>query len=203
MSHPQIPGEPSAPALNAERERVVQRLSEAFAADDLALDQLESRMALVWRASSMDDLAKLVADLPAPTAVAPAPVASKSIARSGRANNFVAVMSGLFRRGVWRVPPRIRAVAVMGGIQLDLRDAELTSPVIEISAIAIMGGIEVIVPPGVRVEADGLALMGGFEDKVVEPGSTMSATAPLVRITGLALMGGVEAKVLGKGAPAD
>ena len=89
------------------------------------------------------------------------------------------------------------------GAEIDLRDAELTSPVVEISAIAIMGGIEIIVPPGVRVEADGLALMGGFEDKVVEPGSTMSATAPLVRITGLALMGGVEAKVLGKGAPAD
>ena len=201
MSHPQLPGEP---AFNAERERVVQRLSEAFAADDLALDQLESRMALVWRARSMDDLAQLVADLPAPTAVAPAPVASKPMAGTKTSKTLLAVMGGVFRRGVWRVPQRIRAVALMGGIQLDLRDAELTSSVVEITAIAIMGGIEVIVPPGVRVESDGLALMGGFEDKVVEPGaSALAPTAPLVRITGLALMGGVEAKVLNKGTPAE
>ena len=199
MSHPQIPSEPT---LNAERERVVQRLSDAFAADDLAIDQLESRMALVWRARSMDDLAKLVDDLPPSAAVAPAPIASKPAAAS-TSKTLLAVMGGVFRRGPWRVPQRIRAVALMGGIQLDLRDAELTSPVVEITAIAIMGGIEVIVPPGVRVEADGLALMGGFEDKVVEPGVVLSPNAPLVRLNGLALMGGVEAKVLNKGVPAE
>ena len=195
MSFPAAPNEPS---LNAERERVVQRLSNAFAADALALDQLEARMSLVWQARSLEDLAKLVDDLPASTAVAPAAAASTSVAEPATSKTLLAVMGGVVRRGAWRVPQRIRALALMGGIHLDLREAVLTASVIEITAIAIMGGIEVIVPPGTRLESDGFALMGGFEDKILEP-ATPSPSAPLVRINGLALMGGVEAKVLARG----
>jgi hypothetical protein len=200
LSHPTPPTEPT---LNAERERVVQRLSDAFAADDLALDQLESRMALVWQARSMDELTSLVADLPAKS-VAPAPAPSMSVAESPTRKTLVAVMGGVVRRGVWRVPRRIRALALMGGIQIDLREAELSASVTEITAVAVMGGIQVIVPPGVRLESDGFALMGGFEDQAAEPASPSSAaSAPLVRITGFALMGGVEAKVLARGVPVD
>jgi hypothetical protein len=62
--------------------------------------------------------------------------------------------------------------------------------------LAIMGGVEVTVPPGVRVESDGFAIMGGFEDQVETAAST-DPNAPLVRLTGFALMGGVEVKVVG------
>jgi hypothetical protein len=62
-----------------------------------------------------------------------------------------------------------------------------------------MGGLEVTVAPGVRLETDGFAFMGGFEDRVDDPGAT-ARDAPVVRVTGIAIMGGVEARVLPVGA---
>jgi hypothetical protein len=81
-------------------------------------------------------------------------------------------------------------VAVMGGCVLDLRAAQLSTPVTTITAVAIMGGVEVIVPPGVHVEMSGLPLMGGFSNRVREV--DLPPDAPQVHIHGLALMGGVE-----------
>jgi hypothetical protein len=89
----------------------------------------------------------------------------------------------------------MRAIACMGGVVLDLREARLTAPVTDIYVVAVMGGVEITVPPDVRLESDGFAIMGGFEDQLKEPAS-MDPNAPVVRIHGLAVMGGVEAKVL-------
>jgi hypothetical protein len=197
------PGSPRNAALGDERERVVQRLSDAFAADELALDQLESRMALVWRAESRADLDALVSDLPVPASVPQPTRASASVPATARdSKTLLAVMGGVARRGVWTVPASINAVAVMGGIEIDLREAVLTADVTEINVVAIMGGVQLIVPPSVRLDSDGLALLGGFEDNVTLP--TVGADrAPTVRLRGFALMGGVEAKVLAPGVPAD
>jgi hypothetical protein len=99
------------------------------------------------------------------------------------------MMSGSRRRGRWTVPRRYTATAVMGGIELDLRDAMLEERDVTIWAWACMGGIEIKVPADVDVDVTGLALMGGFED-----GSGVSAPpgAPVIRVKGLALMGAVD-----------
>jgi hypothetical protein len=54
----------------------------------------------------------------------------------------------------------------------------------------------------VRLECDGFAFMGGFEDQLKQP-SSGDPNAPVVRLTGFAFMGGVEARVLPPGAPAE
>jgi hypothetical protein len=92
----------------------------------------------------------------------------------------------------------MRVGALMGGVELDLREATLTAPVTDIYAVAIMGGIQITVPPNVRLEADGFAIMGGFEDQLHQA-ATLDSNAPLVRVRGLAIMGGVEARVLAVG----
>jgi len=51
-----------------------------------------------------------------------------------------------------------------------------------------MGGVEILVPPGVRVETSGIGVMGGFESF----SQSGDPAAPLLRISGFALMGGVE-----------
>jgi hypothetical protein len=112
---------------------------------------------------------------------------------------LVAIMSGIVRRGLWRIPRRLRVVAIMGGVQLDLREAELPPGVTEIRAFIFMGGLDVRVPPGVRLETDGVAIMGGFEDKLFDAGSA-GRDAPIVRVTGVAIMGGVTAQVQAVGA---
>jgi len=184
----------------AARERVVQDLADHFAQDRLTVNEYERRVELVYRAASADALRDLTKDLvpSPPVRVAQAPVAGTAEAsvpaRSSRAKNFFALMSGVVRRGNWTVPSRIRAIAWMGGIGLDLREATLSGRVTDIWVFAMMGGVEIIVPPDVRLESDGFAIMGGFEDQLKEPASR-DPDAPLIRVHGLAVMGGVEVRV--------
>ena len=184
----------------AAKERVVQDLADHFAQDRLSMHEYERRVELAYRAASADALRDLTKDLvpSPPVRVTQAPVASSAEAsvpaRSSRAKNFFALMSGVVRRGNWTVPSRIRAFAWMGGIGLDLREAELSGPVTDIYVFAMMGGVEIIVPPDVRLESDGFAIMGGFEDQLKEPASR-DPDAPVIRVHGFAFMGGVEARV--------
>jgi hypothetical protein len=99
-------------------------------------------------------------------------------------------MSGIDRRRRWRLAQRTNLLAVMGGANLDLRQAELEAAESTLSIYAIMGGANVIVPEGVRVEVTGIAIMGGKNEQISsEP---PLPDAPLIRIRVLAIMGGVN-----------
>jgi hypothetical protein len=196
------PGRPvPADSLDAARERAVERLSVHYARDQLTLEELESRLEQAYAARTAEALDSVLVGLPAlsVTAAPPPPVPT---GKRGRARNFIAVMSGVVRRGTWVVPKRVHAFAFMGGIELDLRDAVLDPAGTEINVLAVMGGVGVIVAPNVRLETDGAAFMGGFEDQLKLPASG-DANAPLVRVTGFAFMGGVEVRVLEPGAPTE
>jgi hypothetical protein len=54
-----------------------------------------------------------------------------------------------------------------------------------------MGGTQIIVPPGLAVQTDGSAFMGGFQQVNRAPAHP-DPDAPLLRIRGLAFMGGVD-----------
>jgi hypothetical protein len=182
------------------RERVIDALSEHFARDHLTLDELETRMARVYAATTPHEVEALLEGLPALAVGAPVPTSLDVDSRAPKLRErLVAIMSGVVRRGLLVIPRRLRAVAIMGGIELDLRQAELPPGVTEIHAFVLMGGLEVTVPPGVRLETDGFAFLGGFEDRVDDPGP-IARDAPVVRLTGIAIMGGVEARVLPIGA---
>jgi len=82
------------------------------------------------------------------------------------------------------------ATAIMGGAEIDLRQASFaTSPVV-FDTFAMWGGISIKVPRDWVVESQVLPFLGGFEDKThPEPGSTRRLV-----ITGMAIMGGIEIK---------
>jgi hypothetical protein len=191
----------------AAREKVVQDLAEHFSQDRLTLPEYERRVELAYRADSGNALMELTRDL-TPARVVPA---SAQLSAADRTNvapyadkpkNFFALMSGVVRKGMWQVPARMRAFACMGGISLDLREANLSADVTDIYVFAMMGGVEIILPPDVRLESDGFAIMGGFEDQLKEPASR-DPNAPLIRIHGMAIMGGVEARVAGPNEVSD
>lgn len=80
--------------------------------------------------------------------------------------------------------------AIMGGIEVDLRQAAIVERA-EISVFAFWGGIEMKVPPTWRVRATGLPLLGGWDDQTTAPADP-HAPELVVHIT--AIMGGAEIK---------
>ena len=186
-----------APSLDSARERVVDRLSTHYARDQLTLEDLESRLERVYAARTMEAIESVLTGLPAI-----APGTAVAAVKRPRGRTYMAVMSGVVRRGAWVVPKHISAFAFMGGVELDLREAILDPGLTEISVLAVMGGVVVTVPPNVRLESDGFAFMGGFEDQLKAPASG-DPNAPVVKLTGFAFMGGVEVRVLEPGAPAE
>ena len=77
--------------------------------------------------------------------------------------------------------------AVIGGVELDLRKANLTSTAY-LDVVAFWGGIEIKVPAGWTVDARVVPVMGAFENKV----DSMSASGgPRLVVRGHAIMGAV------------
>jgi len=79
-----------------------------------------------------------------------------------------------------------------GGIEIDLRYAQITSP--ERSAVlvttAVFGAVKLRVPQDWRVVLTGTSVLGNFEDKTVPPNT--GASAPSLVITGWSVFGAVE-----------
>lgn len=81
--------------------------------------------------------------------------------------------------------------AVMGGVELDLRDAKPAGGEAILDVTAVMGGVDITVPRGWRIRITGTPLLGGFDDKT-DPGQ--DGEGPVLEIRGVALMGGVDVK---------
>jgi hypothetical protein len=76
-----------------------------------------------------------------------------------------------------------------GGIDVDLRGAELAADGARLSVGALFGGVSIRVPPGWRVEKTMRAVAGGVEVSGEDPADP---DAPLLVIDGYALFGGVS-----------
>ncbi len=81
--------------------------------------------------------------------------------------------------------------AVMGGCSLDMRSCVM-QPEGEavINVFAFWGGVTIKCPPDWTVVLQGTPIMGGFEDKTIQP----PHGAKRLVIRGYAIMGGVEVR---------
>jgi uncharacterized protein YfaQ (DUF2300 family) len=183
-------------SLRDERERTIAALSDFFAQGELDLGEFERRLTLAHRATSTAELAELLADAPEHKVEAVSAQATHAVVKvSGvRPKQWVvAFLGGARRGGTWTCARKLRVVAMMGGVELDFRDARLGPGVTEVWIVAMMGGVQIVVPPGLAVDAEGFGLMGGF-DAIDRTPSVPDPERPLLRIRGFALMGGVEVK---------
>lgn len=191
------PSPPSVPVpLEKTREHVIQQLCEHFAHDNLTADALEERLDRAHRAATLDELRTLVSDLPVvhADAVPAGPRAYVSASHVSERQFVVGIMGGAEKKGVWTPAKEIYVVAMMGGAELDFREARFGPGVTEVNVFALMGGAEIIVPPGVHVDMNGFALMGGFSQSGTAPPPT-DPNAPVLRIGGFVMMGGVEVSI--------
>ncbi|MEU0391278.1 DUF1707 domain-containing protein [Streptomyces sp. NPDC006208] len=188
---------PEMRASDSERERVAERLREAVAEGRLDMDEFEQRLDAAYRARTHGELAPLVRDLPVSGSAAASVAAPATGDWAGRvggpatSKGAFAFWGGFGRRGGWTVGRRFTAFTMMGGGELDLREARFEDRETVITCIAVMGGVQIVVPPDLNVEVRGIGLMGGFDEHGSSVESAPDPAAPRVIINGVALMGGV------------
>lgn len=168
----------------AARERVAQALSHHFAEDHIGTEELETRLARVYAATTTAELEAVVADLPATAAEA------RALEPQAQApERITALLSGQEQRIAGVVPRRLEVRARLGYVELDLTQAAFAPGLTEIDVRALMGYVEIRLPAGVRIENRGHALFGFFSLK----GRGASDEAPAtLRISGRATFGYTE-----------
>jgi len=80
---------------------------------------------------------------------------------------------------------------VLGGAELDLREATLDPSGADLELSATLGGVNVTVPSDWRVVVDDRARLGGVEALVTDP-EELPDDAPLLRVVAYARLGGVS-----------
>src|SRR5688500_3990700 len=190
-------GRPIVPAervSDSDRSQAVELLRHHCGEGILTLDEFGDRVTLIYDARTRADLDDVLSDLPQQETEVPE-------TRRRRVTRWaVAVMGGHSPKGRIRLADTTNVVAVMGGCELDLRNAEIDGDEVVINCLSIMGGIEIIVPEGISVDFTGIPLLGGTECKInadvpIIPGS------PRIVVRGLAIMGGIE--VFSRKTPAE
>jgi predicted membrane protein len=104
--------------------------------------------------------------------------------------NAFAVMAGVGRQSTSQAFRGGDATAIMGGVEIDLRNAQIApNEEAVIDVFALWGGVELIVPDHWRVVGNVMPLLGGFDDKSVSP-----STGPILVVRGAAVMGAIAVK---------
>ncbi|HEY2577066.1 MAG TPA: DUF1707 domain-containing protein [Streptosporangiaceae bacterium] len=180
-------------ASDADRDVAAEVLSNALAEGRLSVAEHSERLDAVYQAKTQAEIVPLVDDLPAKgTAVTPARPAAMAPG-TGRRQNIIAIFGGAARKGAWHAEPKITSLTVFGGATLDFREAQLPQQEITLHATTIFGGVDIVVPPEMRVIDSGIAIFGGRE---TGSGSEASGdpNAPILRLTGLTLFSGLSVK---------
>lgn len=185
---------------DADREQVATVLSTAYAEGRLTREEHDDRLGQLLQAKTFDQLIPITHDLvvvsspPPSDTVAAASSTPFTIDTTGQAqesDRLIAVFGGATRSGRWRVRKSIQALALFGGIDLDLRQAVFEAPVVEISGFWCFGGLEIKVPEGIEVRDHTAGIFGGTD--VRDIGDPV-AGAPVLVIKGVSLFGGVSVR---------
>lgn len=183
-------------ASDADRDTAASVINNALAEGRLTAEEHSDRLDAIYSAKTHADIVPLLDDLPdqsTPLAWTARP-AGGELATPGRGARIVAVLSGHERKGVWHPEPVIDVLAVLGGVELDFREAVLPpGNEIALHATTVLGGLEITIPPEMRVIDSGVAVLGGREIPG-ESEESCRADAPVLRIDGTCVLGGVEVK---------
>ncbi len=181
-------------ALEELRKRTLAELESALGTRSIGSEEYRRRAEVARRATDETEIDSVrpSAREPAPLRAAQSRVSTPRPATGDETGFAFACLGGSVRKGPWEPPETLYALSLMGGMQLDFRQAALLEGLTDIAILAVMGGVNIVVPDDVDVEVNGIGVMGSFEHVSHHvPGEGR----PLLRIRGLALMGGVSVKV--------
>jgi len=202
-------GEPN----QADRDRVIAALSDAFANGAIEVEELERRVAEAQHAVTTDQLARLWPGARSGGAPGGGALALRPAEEAGGAlgrpfpdaalvpahavkptGTMISVLGNNRRAGTWTPPRQMRVTAVLGNAELDFREARMPAGPVEITVVGAFGNVDILVPPALPVEVEGLAVLGNF-DHVDRVPATPDPEAPLLRIRGVAVFGNVDVKM--------
>jgi hypothetical protein len=180
-------------ASDADREQAAAVINSALADGRLSVPEHSERLDKIYQAKTQAEIVPLIDDLPTQGTV-PATLPRGDLApSSGRHQLIIAIFGGASRKGQWHVEPNMTAVTIFGGASLDFREVQLQAQEIRLHASCLFGGIDITVPPEMRVVDSGFALFGGRDVGSGSPESS-NPNAPVLRLSGITLFGGLGAK---------
>jgi hypothetical protein len=179
-------------ASDADRDTAAAVINNALAEGRLTADEHSERLDAIYSAKTQAELVPVLADLPGQQAMASTAATSGQLAKSRRGGRIVAIFSGSTRKGVWHPDPVIDVVTIFGGAELDFREAVLPGREIVVRTTTVLGGVEITVPPEMRVVDNGIAILGGRE--IRGDASAVSPDSPVLRLEGVCVLGGLEVK---------
>jgi hypothetical protein len=174
---PATPSTASDELSDGERDRMVALLRMHCTEGRISLDEFSDRVGLVYGARSTQELDRLVYDLPVPWRDEPAPSPVPAFAFGNKSKSkdkdkdkeraprrpvrwLVAVFSQSTKSGRFRLDDDSVAVALFGECTIDLSDALIDAPSVNLAAVSVFGQVNVIVPEGIHVELEGIAVFG-------------------------------------------
>ncbi|HEU5483603.1 MAG TPA: DUF1707 domain-containing protein, partial [Microlunatus sp.] len=184
-----------------DRDKVATVLSTAYAEGRITCEEHDERLDAVMRAKTFDDLVPITNDLvplgatgtpmpsTPPAQLEPSQTFTVDTSRDSGADQLIAIFGGATRKGRWRMPKQVNAVALFGGVDLDLTEATFEGTEIEISGFWCFGGMEIKAPAGIEVRDRTAGIFGGTEIKGL--GDPIPG-APVITIKGATLFGGVS-----------
>lgn len=177
---------------DADRHRVAEILREAAGEGRLEIAELDERLEATYAARTYADLVPITQDLPVQGSSPQPARRSSPVAPGPQSQRHVAILGGFDRKGAWVVPQQLTVFAMMGGADLDLREARFAAQEVTITVNCFMGGAQVTVPPHVNVVMEGTGIMGGFSGPGRRVPAELHDSSPTVRVRGVAIWGGVS-----------
>ena len=149
-------------ASHADRDRVVELLRVAAGDGRLTAEELDERLEAALTARTYSELAVLTTDLPA--APQPPGLAQSAGVLQGVAKELVKIDcgSGVARRdGQWIVPQRMEINVASGAVKLDLTQAVISSPTLQLDIDVRSGSLLLVTRPGIVVDTDDVTVRSG------------------------------------------
>lgn len=188
--------------LDGLKETTLDDLVRRYSSNEIPIEDFERRATGITKASTRTEVLTIVADLPEARNL-PAQALKRALSAGASGwrlapgavrdhDTAICIFGGSDRKGVWAAPRDFTALCVFGGANLDLRKAVIPPEGMTIRCFAAFGGVDLVVPPDIRLEVRGAGIFGGFEHKDT-PDAPLDA--PLIVIEGFAVFGGVGIKV--------
>ncbi|UFR06730.1 DUF1707 domain-containing protein [Streptomyces sp. Go40/10] len=151
-----------------DRDTAVRSVQDAYAEGHISHEEMDERLHRVLTARTHSDLAPALAALPEENA--------------GTTSTIAAAGGRIKRRGAWRVPRTLKVASAFGRVHLDLSQAVIEHPVVDIELQLGTGRARITVPRDAIVDLDGLHT--AWKDTLYTPRRRSRPVGPRIRISG-------------------